>query len=70
MNNRSGKKARIGPYRFVDWEYFVVVYESDSEKVRHAVIEPLEPDGSNRVLYEWISMPDSSGFGSYSSLLS
>ena len=27
--------------------------------------EPLQPDGSNQVFYEWINMPDSSGFGSY-----
>ena len=55
----------FGPYRFVDREYFVVVYESDPAAIRCAVPEPLEPDGSNRVLYEWIAMPDSSGFGSY-----
>ena len=54
-----------GPYRFVNREYFIVTYESDPEAIRHAVPEPLEPDGSNTVMYEFISMPDSSGFGSY-----
>ena len=29
------------------------------------VPEPLEPDGSGTVVYEWIDMPDSSGFGAY-----
>ena len=27
--------------------------------------EPLEPNGENIVVYEWIKMPDSSGFGDY-----
>lgn len=54
-----------GPYRFINREYFIVTYESDPEAIRQAVPEPLEPDGSNTVMYEFISMPDSSGFGSY-----
>ncbi len=29
------------------------------------VPEPLEPDGSGKVVYEWIDMSDSSGFGAY-----
>ena len=55
----------MGPYRFNDREYFIVIYESDPEAIRRLVPEPLAPDGSNRVFYEWINMPDSSGFGSY-----
>jgi len=54
-----------GPYRFIDREYFVVIYESDPAAIRRLVPEPLEPDGSNQVFYEWINMPDSTGFGSY-----
>lgn len=54
-----------GPYRFVDREYLIVTYESDPEAIREQVPEPLEPDGSNTVLYEFIRMPDSSGFGNY-----
>ncbi|HYD98998.1 MAG TPA: acetoacetate decarboxylase [Alphaproteobacteria bacterium] len=54
-----------GPYRFVDREYFIIIYESDPAAIRAAVPEPLEPDGSNQVFYEWIRMPDSSGFGDY-----
>lgn len=54
-----------GPYRFVDREYLIVSYESDPVAIRAAVPEPLEPDGSNTVLYEFIKMPDSSGFGDY-----
>jgi acetoacetate decarboxylase len=54
-----------GPYRFIDREYFIVIYESEPEAIRAAIPEPLEPDGSNTVLYEFISMPDSAGFGNY-----
>ena len=55
----------MGPYRFIDREYFIVIYESDSDAIRRAVPDPLRPDGSDQVFYEWINMPDSSGFGSY-----
>jgi len=54
-----------GPYRFINREYFIVTYESDPDAIREAVPEPLEPDGSNTVMYEFIRMPDSSGFGDY-----
>src|SRR4051794_19026896 len=54
-----------GPYRFVNREYFIIVYESDPAAVRAAVPEPLEPGAENLVYYEWIRMPDSSGFGDY-----
>jgi len=54
-----------GPYRFINREYFIVTYESDPEAIRQALPEPLEPDGSNTVMYEFIRMPDSSGFGNY-----
>ncbi|BCJ92553.1 putative acetoacetate decarboxylase [Anaerocolumna cellulosilytica] len=53
------------PCRFINREYFTISYKSDQEAIRQAVPEPLKPDGSNIVLYEWIKMPDSSGFGSY-----
>lgn len=54
-----------GPYRFIDREYLIITYESDPAAIRAQLPEPLEPDGSNTVLYEFIKMPDSSGFGSY-----
>ena len=54
-----------GPFRFIDREYMIVIYESDPVAIRHAVPEPLIPDPSNQVFYEWIRMPDSSGFGDY-----
>lgn len=54
-----------GPYRFINREYLIVTYESDPAAIREALPEPLEPDGSNTVLYEFIKMPDSYGFGDY-----
>jgi acetoacetate decarboxylase len=54
-----------GPYRFIDREYLVISYLSDPDAIREMLPEPLEPDGSNTVLYEFIRMPDSSGFGDY-----
>ena len=61
----AGPSYPFGPYRFVNREYMIVIYESDPEAVRAAVPEPLVPDPSNQVFYEWIKMPDSSGFGDY-----
>ena len=53
-----------GPYHFKNREYFIVAYESDPEIIRRHVPRPLQP-ASNVVLYEWIKMPDSTGFGDY-----
>jgi acetoacetate decarboxylase len=53
-----------GPFRFYDREYLLIHYESDPEAIRRLLPEPLEPDG-NHVFYEWMKMPDSTGFGSY-----
>ena len=53
-----------GPYRFVDREYFVITYRTDPAALRAVVPEPLkitEP----LVKYEFIRMPDSTGFGDY-----
>jgi acetoacetate decarboxylase len=55
----------LGPYRFVNREYMIITYETDPELLRQAVPEPLVPNTDNQVLYEWIRMPDSSGFGDY-----
>jgi acetoacetate decarboxylase len=54
-----------GPYRFVDREYLAIAYETDPEALRAQLPEPIEPRGDNIVVYEWIKMPDSSGFGGY-----
>jgi acetoacetate decarboxylase len=53
-----------GPYRFFDREYLIVTYRTDPEALRAVVPEPLEVD-EPLVKYEFIRMPDSTGFGDY-----
>jgi len=54
----------IGPYRFVDRQYLIITYRTDPEKLRAVVPEPLQVD-EPLVKYEFIRMPDSTGFGDY-----
>src|SRR5215813_129379 len=54
-----------GPFRFVRREYLIITYETDPEAIRAALPEPLEPAPGNLAFYEWMKMPDSSGFGDY-----
>jgi acetoacetate decarboxylase len=61
----AGPSYPAGPYRFVDREYMVISYETDPEIIRAQLPEPLEPIEQPLIHYEWIKMPDSSGFGSY-----
>jgi acetoacetate decarboxylase len=53
-----------GPYRFVDREFMIITYRTDLDKLRAVVPEPLEVD-EPLVKYEFIRMPDSTGFGDY-----
>lgn len=53
-----------GPYRFVDREYLIITYRTDYEALRCVVPEPLEV-GDPIVKFEFIRMPDSTGFGDY-----
>ncbi len=53
-----------GPYRFVDREFFVITYRTDPASLRAVVPAPLEV-AEPLVKYEFIRMPDSTGFGSY-----
>ena len=53
-----------GPYRFVNREYLVITYKTDAEKLRAVVPEPLTVEEA-LVRYEFIRMPDSTGFGDY-----
>ncbi|MGO9485265.1 MAG: acetoacetate decarboxylase [Rhodomicrobium sp.] len=53
-----------GPYRFVNREFFIVTYRTDRAAIEKVLPEPLafnEP----LVNYEFIRMPDSTGFGDY-----
>jgi acetoacetate decarboxylase len=54
----------LGPYRFSNREYLIITYRTDPERLRAVVPEPLEVEG-DLVKYEFIRMPDSTGFGDY-----
>lgn len=54
----------IGPYRFYNREYLIITYKTDPEKLRELVPEPLQVE-EPLVKYEFIRMPDSTGFGNY-----
>ena len=53
-----------GPYRFRQREYLIISYRTDPDKLRALVPEPLEVE-EPIVRYEFIRMPDSTGFGDY-----
>ena len=53
-----------GPYKFYNREFVVITYRSDIDALREVVPEPLEVAGDT-VAYEFIRMPDSTGFGDY-----
>jgi acetoacetate decarboxylase len=53
-----------GPYRFIDREFFIVTYRTDMDALRAIVPEPLEIIDPI-VKYEFIRMPNSTGFGDY-----
>ena len=61
----AGPSYPAGPYRFIHREFMVITYETDPDIVREHLPEPLEPTAQPLVHYEWIKMPDSSGFGDY-----
>jgi acetoacetate decarboxylase len=54
-----------GPYRYVGREYLSITYRSTPEALREVVPEPLMID-EPLVRIEFVRMPDSTGFGSYS----
>ncbi|MGL6029107.1 MAG: acetoacetate decarboxylase [Legionella sp.] len=53
-----------GPYRFINREYLTVTYETDIDLLRAIVPAPLEVT-EPLVKFEFIRMPDSTGFGDY-----
>lgn len=53
-----------GPYRFIDREFLIITYRTEMDALRRVVPEPLEVT-EPFVKYEFIRMPDSSGFGDY-----
>jgi acetoacetate decarboxylase len=53
-----------GPYRFVDREYLIITYRTDPAALERVVPKPLEIVDPV-VKYEFIRMPNSTGFGDY-----
>ena len=53
-----------GPYRFVNREFLIVTYRTDPDALRAVVPEPLQIT-EPIVKFEFIRMPDSTGFGDY-----
>ncbi len=53
-----------GPYRFTDREYMVITYRTDPAMLRAMIPAPLEMSDPI-VKFEFINMPDSTGFGHY-----
>jgi acetoacetate decarboxylase len=53
-----------GPYRFLNREYLIISYRTDIGALRAVVPEPLQITDPI-VKYEFIRMPDSTGFGNY-----
>ena len=54
-----------GPYRFFDREFLVITYRTDRDRLREVVPEPLEIEDDPLVKFEFIRMPNSTGFGDY-----
>jgi acetoacetate decarboxylase len=53
-----------GPYRFIDREYLVITYRTDPAALERIVPDPLKAP-EPLVRFQFIRMPDSSGFGEY-----
>ena len=61
----AGPSDPRGPYRLVDREFMVIPYESDPAVIREQLPEPLTRLDRPLVSFEWVRMPDCTGFGSY-----
>ena len=53
-----------GPYRFVDREYLIIGYRTDPDMLHKMIPAPLKL-AEPVVKFEFINMPDSTGFGHY-----
>ena len=53
-----------GPYRFIDREYLTITYRCEADALSRMVPEPLEL-AEPKVKFEFMRMPDSTGFGDY-----
>lgn len=53
-----------GPYRFINREFFIITYRTDPDALAAVIPAPLKMT-EPVVKYEFIKMPDSTGFGDY-----
>jgi acetoacetate decarboxylase len=53
-----------GPYRFFNREFMIITYRTDADQLRALVPDPLKFEDP-LVKFEFIRMPDSTGFGDY-----
>ena len=53
-----------GPYHFINLEFLIITYRTDPDALRAVIPEPLQLMDPI-VKFEFIRMPDSSGFGDY-----
>lgn len=53
-----------GPYRFINREFLIITYRTNPDALRAVVPEPLQITDPI-VKFEFIRMPDSTGFGDY-----
>jgi acetoacetate decarboxylase len=53
-----------GPYRFINREFLIISYRTDPQALRAVIPAPLEMTDPI-VKFEFIRMPDSTGFGDY-----
>src|ERR1700730_14992482 len=61
---RTSPPYPVVPYRFCNREYVIIPYRTDPKILRELVPEPLRIEG-DVVKFEFIRMPDSTGFGDY-----
>jgi acetoacetate decarboxylase len=54
----------VGPYRFFNRQYMALSYHTNTDAIREALPEPLEPVG-DIVSVQWLDLPDGEGFGAY-----
>ncbi len=54
----------MGPYRFINREFLIITYRTDPARLRALVPEPLQIE-EPVAKFEFIRMPDSTGFGDY-----
>jgi acetoacetate decarboxylase len=61
---RTSPSYPMGPYRFIGREYLTITYRSDADALARVLPDPLRLRAPE-VRFQFIRMPDSTGFGDY-----